>query len=453
MKHIFSILMLLPCLGAGPLVITAGGDYEGGTYSTPLIKTSSLVWINRANFTVGVTAAIGDTSATSRPNVIFTNCTFNGLPARYGFANWSLAGLKIEHCSFETTGVVVLDAGAPSVLIRYNKVHNISGALTSTTCNKVSAFQLDKIHSPNIEISWNQAIHDPGSAVEDVISFAQSGGTPTSRAKIHDNYIKGQYAYPANHNSSGSGIMCFDPAGGVNLNLHGYTDCTNNYVCNVANAGIDAAGSGFITIDSNVVLNCGTGPRTWNWENKTLPAAYGPFVVTNNQSNTFSLAPKVTTSSGNVATKLTVADLDLMWVSKMQAAGITVGVVPVCTIPVAGNSYFVASEGVQGVPLSKENLGPPTAAGYTTVGSWVKYREVDFGIHGAQSITLTAASMKDCVLTISADSSVLAAVPIKATGGWYKYSDVTLPVALVKGNHWITVSFSGSANLKAFVFK
>lgn len=451
---LFVLGLISSCVGA-PLIVTEPGAYEGGTYDTVRIKTAGAVWLNRVAFTQGVSGEVGDTSGVGvRPNVRFTNCTFSGPPARYGFANWSLASLEMSHCSFTTQGVVVMDGGAPIVIAKWNRVRDISGATGPVTCKKVSWLQLDKIHSGGIDIGMNECINGPGSAIEDVISFAQSGGLVASRAQVHDNFVRGQFAYPRNHNSSGSGIMCFDPAGGSGLLLRGYTDCVNNYVCDVQNAGIDAAGSGFITITGNVVVNCGTGPRTWNWESKTAAAAYGPFTVSGNKSNTFSLAKGVTAASGNVPVGgMTSEELQGLWAAKVRVGGWTIGPVPAAAA-VNGIGWFAASPGVQNVPLSKENLGPATGVGYTVAGSWVRYPEVDFGVHGVKTISLIAATPLGASIAVQADGIVVATVKVPATGGWYKWATVTVtvPPTLV-GSHWITLSFGGSANVQTIIFR
>lgn len=437
-----------------PLTVTTPGSYEGGVYTFPVIKTTGLVWINRATFTTGMSSS----ESSTKLNVKFTNCTFSGKPDTYAIMSWVNQSFVFEHNSMTTTGIVLgSSGGSPATVgIRFNFVQDVSGVTSPTTCAKISAFQLDDIHSGGIEINGNQCINTPtGSAVEDVISFARSGGLVTSRAEIHDNFVRGQYAYPRNHSSSGSGIMCFDPSTSFNLTLSGYTDCLNNYVCDVENAGIDAAGAGFITMSGNVVVNCGVGPRTWNWESKTLPSAYGPFVVTNNQSNTFSLAPGVTTSSNNVKTTLTSDELQAMWEAKVKANGWTIGPVPIAGT-ISGLSYFSASLGVQPVPLSKENLGSPTAAGYTVAGSVVQYPEVDFGVKGVKSITTIAGAIASCTIIVHADTAngpVIATVPITSSGGWYKYANFNAPVsASILGNHGIVLTFTGSANVNSLTF-
>ena len=59
----------------------------------------------------------------------------------------------------------------------------------------VQFFQINGVKNlPEVEIAWNQVINEPGkSRVEDNISIFDSGGTPASPFRIHNNYIQGAY--------------------------------------------------------------------------------------------------------------------------------------------------------------------------------------------------------------------------------------------------------------------
>ena len=97
----------------------------------------------------------------------------------------------------------------------------------------VQFFQINGVKNlPEVEIAWNQVINEPGkSRVEDNISIFDSGGTPASPFRIHNNYIQGAYgARPETERSyTGGGIMLSDVGTAY---IHAYENqviATTNY--------------------------------------------------------------------------------------------------------------------------------------------------------------------------------------------------------------------------------
>jgi hypothetical protein len=489
-----AVSLLISTVNAAPttqpvaLVITAGGTYANATYSNVTIHTTDPVVLNRLTI-VGPGAPFSGTkihtslvTSSKAPDLTITNCTFSTDATSYAVACWSFSRFVFEHNSLKgTAGVLMMDRAPSQVHIRFNSGTDISGALTPTTKEKASFIQLDETHCDDIEIAWNAVVNHPGtSAVEDAISFMQSGGTPTSPALIHDNFVDGAFAYPHNGgNFSGSGIMCYDPGVSAGLTIGGYTHCYNNIVIGVENCGIDCAGSHDVEIDNNHVVNDGTtttktnvGIRTWNWADTNMkPTPLSVFGHFNVHDNTafwfagtkrldwgFTPLPPHTTLSNN----LSITDSDdaerNAWRQKVAKADFIIGLAPdtsLATGQFSAMKYAQASAGAQLVPLPAENLGVPTSVGYLRKGSWLKYASIDFS-EGVSSFTVNLgsplAAQSFDVHVDSAAGPIIATVKIADTGGWYEYKPTTVPTATVTGIHDVFLAFGGSANIESFTF-
>jgi hypothetical protein len=145
-------------------------------------------------------------------------------------------------------------AGAQPVAltVRYNQFTNMSGDITGGGRWSAHAIQLNGVHAPNVDISWNEVDNTPNqSDVDDNISLFESSGTATSPINVHDNYVNGGYPNPATTPGyAGSGIMLGDNGGGNVSN--GYEIAQNNIVIRTTNTAVAIAGGTNNIIRNNV---------------------------------------------------------------------------------------------------------------------------------------------------------------------------------------------------------
>lgn len=127
----------------------------------------------------------------------------------------SARSLTIEHNYFEqTTGINVYqwsgDGSAQQTLtVRYNQCRNVDGRLRGGGEEFANFLGLNGVCGlENAEVAWNEVINEPDqSLVADNINVFNSGGTRRSPLRVHDNYIRGAYPFPATSaDYAGSGI-------------------------------------------------------------------------------------------------------------------------------------------------------------------------------------------------------------------------------------------------------
>jgi hypothetical protein len=208
-----------------PLVIRRGGIYSGTYRSTdskmPCISIETREAVTLRNCTL---AGAGDLirATAGGAQLTIVGCRGYGLrqsldQERHGrFLEVNSAkSVRLEHNYFEhTTGISIYlwgGDGTPeqTLTVRYNQAKNIDGRYRNGGGTFANFLDLNGVRSlNNIEVAWNEVINDPNnSLVEDNINFYNSGGTHTSPARIHDNYIQGAYPFPATSATySGSGI-------------------------------------------------------------------------------------------------------------------------------------------------------------------------------------------------------------------------------------------------------
>lgn len=481
---LIAVYLLALCAAAGPatqphaLVVTEGGTYiavPGEQLTLASIRTTAPVVLDGYTFPGTGNDMISGGGAA---NLTIRNCRFGKNPPHYAVHIWAVNKLIFEHNAVEQNGGCVTSInGSGTISNRFNSYVNISGATGPTTKVKVSAFQIDLSHSPNIEFAWNAHTNVRGiCAVEDQESLMQSGGTPGHPALIHDILVDGGFQYPLNNtaNSSQSGIMAYDPGTSFGQTGGGYTHVWNCTVLNNENKGISCAGSHDIEIDHNILVGTDmrqtdAGCQIWNWANKTPANKFGPFHFHDNKAwwilkgvhKEFVLAIPPTVATNNQVVEMTADAARAAWWQRVKDQGIVIGPYPNPTRQAVGvfeaTKFDAAGAKVQIVPLPSENLGPPTACGYTS-GQFVRYDNIDFGMIptaftmsasiGAQATGGTIEVHFDAV-----DGPLVATFPIVSTNGWYSYHSILATTSKLSGYHDVVFVWpTSAANLHSFSF-
>lgn len=458
------------------LVISKGGTYKGGSYSTVAINSTGGVPVIIDGLELNGPGNL--ITVNSDASVTVINCTGSTDSPHYFLVGNRFKDITIEHNRLNgTAGIVTWCSNAKFQKIRYNYGFNITGATGPRTRNKTSFIQVDLFHSPNLEIAWNYVKNEKGkSAIEDSISLNRSGGVPGLSALIHDNFIDGAFMYPVGGgNYSGGGIMCYDPASAFNVTEGGYTKCYNNQVIAAEHYGIDCAGSHDIEIYNNRVVNDGTqtqnveyGIRTFNWDNKTINSGninvHDNFAMYLSNGKHKDYVLLTTTAQRNNVTGITTEDEErAMWAAKVLAAGIVIGPIPdsePATDLISGLDWTNTSVNVRPVPLASENLGVPTAAGYCSNGDWIQYASLDFGAGLNQCSLSVAVTDKYAGQTLelhldSLTGPLIGTLKPVSTGGWYNFVVQKCGITGATGVHDLYLVFKGTTgicNLKSFQF-
>ena len=104
------------------------------------------------------------------------------------------------------------------------------------------AFQLSNMNSvPGIRIAWNEIVNYPyQSLVNENINMYDAGGTASSPAEIHDNYIQGAYAYnPAVDAYNGGGFTTDGTGSDTVATASAFNNVYNNQIVGTVNVGIE----------------------------------------------------------------------------------------------------------------------------------------------------------------------------------------------------------------------
>ena len=211
--------------GPAQLVIRQGGTYTGTFGSTDSsLPCISIQTTEPVTLSGCVLAGAGNLIEATRggAQLIIVNCQGYGLAQsldniRHGhFLEVNSArSVRLEHNYFEhTSGISIYQwsgdgTPAQTLTVRYNSARNLDGRYRNGGSTPVNFLGLNGVPNlANIEVAWNQVINEPNqSLVEDNINFFNSGGTRTSPARLHNNYIQGAYPVPATSATyAGSGI-------------------------------------------------------------------------------------------------------------------------------------------------------------------------------------------------------------------------------------------------------
>ena len=241
------------------LVVRKGGTYSGTYYSpdsqVPCVRIATTEPVILRDCVLrGAGNLIEAMNGGARLTVV--NCRGYGLPpsaddARHGRFVVVVQGrsVRVEHNYFEgTTGIDIYQwsgNGTPgqTLTVRYNQSRNIDGRLRNGGEANSNFLGLNALPGlENIEVAWNEVINEPDkSLVEDNINFYNSGGTRRSPARVHDNYIRGAYPFPATlPDYTGSGIT-MDGDGKAALSVTAYVEAYRNQVLSTCNAAMNIA--------------------------------------------------------------------------------------------------------------------------------------------------------------------------------------------------------------------
>ena len=268
---------------SGPLTITQGGTYSGNWKSTDpqisavTIATTDPVVIQNS-YVTGPNDLIDDPYYGN--NLTVKNVIGIGVnPNVIGQANGVFVDaqnpvlLDVEHCYFESVrfGVYVRGYGGnrdgtETITILNNRGRNIIG-LESDGNNGylpgeslwqwAHAFQLGTMASvPGIQIAWNEIVNYPyQSLVNENINMYDAGGTASSPAETHDNYIQGAYGYnPAVDAYNGGGFTTDGSGSDTVATASSFNNVYNNQIVGTVNIGIEfGAGHDNVAYNNKVI--------------------------------------------------------------------------------------------------------------------------------------------------------------------------------------------------------
>jgi len=272
-----------PMKYAAPIVITKGGTYRGNWQSLDprkpavTIATSQPVVIEHSNiqsrgpliytFGAGARVTIRHTRGVAlNPGRPLKEYRY---PGRFLHAE-DFRSIRVENNEMiGTSGMyfrhwVGSARNGETIKILRNRARNIDGRYSvgqnrfSTTQHRLVQFvQFNDVkHISGAEIAWNEVINEPGkSRPEENINMFLSSGVPSSRIKIHNNYIQGAYAADAANGAyHGGGINLGDGSSKTRDGASAYIIAYRNQVVNTTNQGIViAAGHDILAYENRVV--------------------------------------------------------------------------------------------------------------------------------------------------------------------------------------------------------
>jgi hypothetical protein len=268
---------------SGPVTITQGGTYSGNWKSTDsqtpavTIATTAPVVIHNS-YVTGPADLIDDPYYGN--NLTVKNVIGIGVnPNVIGQSNGLFVDaqnpvlLDVENCYFENVlfGVYVRGYGGnrdgtETITILNNRGRNILG-LESDGNNGylpgennwqwAHAFQLSEMtFVPGIQIAWNEIVNYPyQSLVNENINMYDAGGTSSSPAVIHDNYIQGAYAYNPPVDAYNGGGYTTDGSGSDTVaTASSFNNVYNNQIVGTVNMGIEfGAGHDNVAYNNEVI--------------------------------------------------------------------------------------------------------------------------------------------------------------------------------------------------------
>ncbi|GAB3237701.1 hypothetical protein GCM10027346_29580 [Hymenobacter seoulensis] len=263
---------------SAPITITQGGTYTGNFRSndsnTPCIRIQTTQPVIIKNC---VLVGAGDLidAKNGGSNLVITGNKGYGIQqsvdnrrhGRFLEVN-SGRSVRVENNYFEhTSGIAAYqwsgDGSATGTLtVRYNQVKNIDGRFRNGGGEYVQFCGLNQVRNVgNIDISWNQVINEPNkSLVEDNINFYNSSGTQQSPARVHNNFVKGAYPYPANGTKfTGTGITT-DGDGSSASTTVAFLNAFENQFISTCNAAMNIAAGHDIKFYNNRMVTSGLLP-------------------------------------------------------------------------------------------------------------------------------------------------------------------------------------------------
>jgi hypothetical protein len=275
---------------SGPLTITQGGTYSGNWKSTNpqtpavTIATTAPVLIQNSYIT-GPNDLISDPVYGNNVTVknvigIGVNANVKGQPNGIFVDAQNPSLLDVENCYFENVeyGVWVRGYGGnyngtQTVTIVNNRGRNIVGTESDgnggslpgeTNWAWAHAIQLSTMPSvPGITIAWNEIINYPyQSLVNENVSMYDAGGTSSSPAQTHDNYIQGAYPYnPVTDSYNGGGITTDGSGSDTVQSAAAFNNFYNNQIVGTINMGIEIGSGHDNAAYNNRVVSSGLLPN------------------------------------------------------------------------------------------------------------------------------------------------------------------------------------------------
>ncbi len=275
---------------SGPITITQGGTYSGNWKSTNpntaavTISTTEPVIIQNS-YVTGPADLINDPDYGNNltvKNVIGIGVNPNVSGQGYGLfvdAQNSVL-LDVENCYFENVqfgvylrGYTGNRNGTQTITILNNRGRNILGVESNGNNGTLAgeskwkwahAFQLSGAYGvPGIRIAWNEIVNYPSqSLVNENINMFDSGGTSSSPALIHDNYVQGAYAYnPAVDSYNGGGFTTDGTASDTAQTATAFNNIYNNQFIDTVNMGIEIGTGHDNAAYNNRVISAGLLPN------------------------------------------------------------------------------------------------------------------------------------------------------------------------------------------------
>lgn len=272
-----------------PIVIRKGGTYRGNWQSLDpkvpavTVATSQRVIIEKSNIQSKGTLIY---TAFTNANLTIRNTRGVALnPDRplkeHRYPGRFLAAEEFKNIVVEnneligTSGIYLRDYRGTAKLgetvkILRNKARNIDGRYSvgvgrysDKEYRLVQFVQFNAVRKiSGAEIAWNEVINEPGkSRPEENINMYLSSGVPSSRIKIHDNYIQGAYAVnPRVDTYPGGGINAADGSANTVDEAAGHILVYRNQVVGTSNIGIAVSAGHDIEVYHNRVISSGYLP-------------------------------------------------------------------------------------------------------------------------------------------------------------------------------------------------
>ena len=354
---------------AGPLVITKGGTYSGNYQSLDsnvpciVVNTTAPVVLQGCRLAGAGHLIQSGTGA----NLTIRECigvglapSVDGQPPGHFLDSYQSQSLVVEHNSFSGTSGIVVNrwAGKSGTLtVRYNRVRNVDGRWRNNKGSSRSSFlQLNTVSNlAGVEIAFNEVINTPNqSLVEDNINFYNSSGTAGSPIRVHDNFVRGAYPYPATAGTyTGTGLTTDGDASALGT-AAGYIEASANQFVSTCNAGMNIAAGHDIYYHDNRIVTSGllpdgtrlkttyAGTAVFNYYNQPANVFFNNRSVNNTigyvrwgSNNPYpdrqDLSPgncatcTGTTSLPNLVTVATEDNEYALWQQKLAQKGVTVG--------------------------------------------------------------------------------------------------------------------------------
>ncbi|WP_426491038.1 Ig-like domain-containing protein [Hymenobacter sp. 102] len=259
---------------SAPITITQGGTYTGNFRSTdsntPCIRIQTTQPVTITGCVLVGAGDLIDAKNGGSTLVITNNKGYgtqqsvdNRRHGRFVEVN-SGRSVRIENNYFEhTSGIAAYQwsgdgSAAQTLTVRYNQAKNIDGRYRNGGGQYVQFMGLNQVRNVgNIEIAWNQVINEPNqSLVEDNINFYNSGGVQQSVARVHDNFVKGAYPYPANGSTFTGTGMTTDGDGSSASTTAAFIEAYNNQFISTCNAAMNiAAGHDIYYHDNRMITS------------------------------------------------------------------------------------------------------------------------------------------------------------------------------------------------------